>query len=146
MRGVLFDLPDVVASATRRLAAWGIADRCSTVGGSFFDGLPEGGDAYIISNVLHDWDDERATVILRNIHKALGGRGRLLVANEQIIPPRNAPDPGKLLDITMLLIGGRERTHAEWVDLFRSSGFALTRVVPLPTHSGVGVIEGVPAA
>ena len=98
----------------------------------------------MLSNVLHDWDDDKATVILRNIHNALGGRGRLLVANEQIIPPRNAPDPGKLLDITMLLIGGRERTESEWRDLFRRAGFTLTRVVPLPSHTGVGVIEGIP--
>jgi hypothetical protein len=146
MRGVLFDLPGVVASAANRLAEWGIAERCEVIGGDFFEGLPSGGDAYIVSNVLHDWDDDQATAILRNVHKALGGRGRLLVANEQIIPPRDAPDPGKLLDITMLLIGGRERTAVEWVDLFRRSGFTLTRVVPLPSHSGVGVIEGVPTA
>src|SRR6185436_3731019 len=96
MRGVLFDLPGVVASAASRLVEWGIAERCEVVGGDFFDGLPDGGDAYIVSNVLHDWDDDRAATILRNVHKALGGRGRLLVANEQIIPPRDAPDPGKL--------------------------------------------------
>ena len=146
MHGVLFDLPDVVASARQRLIEWGIAERCESVGGSFFDGVPDGGDAYIVSNVLHDWDDDQATAILRNVHRALGGRGRLLVVNEQIIPPRNTPDPGKLLDITMLLIGGRERTKGEWVDLFRRSGFRLTRVVPLSSHTGVGVIEGVPMA
>jgi hypothetical protein len=146
MRGVLFDLPDVVESAAGRLAEWGIAERCETVGGDFFDRLPDGADAYIVSNVLHDWDDDKATLILRNIHRALCGRGKLLVANEQIIPPPNAPDPGKLLDITMLLIGGRERTEVEWRDLFQQSGFTLSRVVPLPSHSGVGVIEGVPSA
>jgi hypothetical protein len=146
MRGVLFDLPNVVANAAGRLAAWGIAERCEAVGGDFFERLPDGGDAYLLSNVLHDWDDDQATVILRNVRTALGGRGRLLIANEQIIPPRNTPDPGKLLDITMLLIGGRERTMPEWSDLLQRSGFSLTRVVPLPSHSGVGVIEAVPAA
>jgi len=64
--------------------------------------------------------------------------------NEHIIPEANVPHPGKLLDITMLSIGGRERTEVEWRDLFGRSGFALTQVVPLPTFSGAGVIEGVP--
>ncbi|HKG17338.1 MAG TPA: methyltransferase, partial [Solirubrobacteraceae bacterium] len=77
--------------------------------------------------------------------EALGGRGRLLVVNEQIIPPGNEPHLGKLGDMTMLLIGGRERTEAEWHSLFQESGFSLTRVVPLPSLTGAGVIEGVPS-
>jgi O-methyltransferase domain/Dimerisation domain len=146
LRGVLFDLPHVVETAAARLAAAGMAERCSVVGGSFFESVPPGGDAYVLSNVLHDWDDERASTILRNIHRAMAGRGRLLVVNEQVIPPANEPHPGKLGDITMLLIGGRERTEAEWRNLFADSGFALKRIVSLPSRTGVGVIEGEPQA
>ena len=145
LRGILFDLPAVVTGAVRRLGEAGVADRCTVVGGSFFEAVPTGGDAYILSNVLHDWQDDEATAILRNVHAALDGRGRLLVVNEQIIPPGNEPHPGKLGDIMMLLIGGRERTEAEWQSLFKASGFTLTRVVPLPSRTGAGVIEGIPS-
>jgi hypothetical protein len=145
LRGILFDLPAVVTGAARRLGEAGVADRCRVIGGSFFEAVPAGGDAYILSNVLHDWQDDEATTILRNVRAALDGRGRLLVVNEQIIPPGNDPHPGKLGDIMMLLIGGRERTEAEWHSLFEASGFILTRVVPLPSLTGAGVIEGIPS-
>ena len=67
------------------------------------------------------------------------------IVNEQIIPPGNEPHPGKLGDIMMLLIGGRERTEAQWRSLFEASGFTLSRVVPLSSFTGAGVIEGIPA-
>jgi hypothetical protein len=144
MQGVLFDLPRVVEGAQAQLTAAGVAERCRIVAGDFFEAVPPGGDAYLLSNVLHDWDDERATAILHSIHRAMAGHGRLLVVNEQVIPPANEPHPGKLGDIIMLLIGGRERTEAEWRHLFERSGFALTRIVPLPSRTGAGVIEGQP--
>jgi len=146
MRGVLFDLPRVVAGAHERLTAAGVAERCRVVGGDFFEAVPPGGDAYLLSNVLHDWDDEGAAALLRTIHRAMPSHGRLLVVNEQVIPPGNAPHPGKLGDITMLLIGGRERTEAEWRGLVEQSGFVLRRIVPLPSRTGAGVIEGAPRA
>jgi hypothetical protein len=144
MRGVLFDLPGVVAGAAGHLAEAGIAERCDIVAGSFFEAVPRGGDAYIVSNVLHDWQDDQAATILRNVRDALGAHGRLLVVNEHIIPPGNTPHPGKLGDMMMLLIGGRERTEAEWRGLFREAGFTLTRLVPLPSLVGAGVLEGAP--
>jgi hypothetical protein len=142
MRGILFDLPRVVEGATARLAAAGLMQRCQIVGGDFFDSVPAGGDAYVLSNVLHDWQDEQAAVILRRVHRAMAGRGRLLVVNEQVVPPGNAPHPGKLGDITMLLIGGRERTASDWRHLFAVSGFTLARIAALPTRTGAGVLEG----
>ena len=145
LRGILFDLPAVVTGAVKRLGEAGVADRCTVIGGSFFEAVPSGGDAYVLSNVLHDWQDDQAAAILRNIRAALDGHGRLLVVNEQIIPPGNDPHPGKLGDIMMLLIGGRERTEAQWRSLFEASGFTLSRVVPLSSFTGAGVIEGIPA-
>ncbi len=97
------------------------------------------------ANVLNEENQRNLSAILRNVRAALDGHGRLLVVNEQIIPPGNEPHPGKLGDIMMLLIGGRERTEAEWRSLFEASGFALTRVVPLPSLTGAGVIEGIPS-
>jgi SAM-dependent methyltransferase len=141
MHGVLFDLPRVVEGAAERLAELGLAPRCQVVGGSFFERVPAGGDAYVLSNVLHDWHDDRAAAILREIRRAMGGHGRLLVVNEHVIPPGNAPHPGKRGDITMLLIGGRERTAAEWQQLFAQAGFVLARIVPLSSRTGAGVLE-----
>jgi len=145
MRGVLFDLPRVVQGAPVRLAAASVAERCRIVGGDFFESVPAGGDAYVLSNVLHDWHDDRAAAILRNVHQAMQGRGRLLVVNEQVIAPANEPHPGKLGDIIMLLIGGRERTEAEWRSLFEQAGFEFVGITPLPTRTGAGVLEGRPA-
>jgi len=142
MNGILFDLPRVAEGATGRLAQAGVAQRCQIVGGDFFDSVPAGGDAYVLSNVLHDWQDEPAAAILRAVQRAMGGRGRLLVVNEQVIPPGDGPHPGKLGDITMLLIGGRERTEAEWRQLFAQAGFMLARIAPLPSRTGAGVLEG----
>jgi hypothetical protein len=91
-------------------------------------------------HIIHDWDDQKATTILRNVHQAIGKDGRLLVV-EGVIPPGNDPCFGKLLDLTMLTIpGGKERTSEEYRSLFRTGGFELTRTVP--TKAEVSVIEG----
>jgi hypothetical protein len=110
------------------------------VGGSFFESVPGGADAYLLRHIIHDWDDERATAILRQVGRALGPGGRLLVV-ESVIPPGNGPSFGKLLDLAMLLIpGGQERTEEEYRRLYEAAGFRLTRVVP--TRADVSVIEG----
>jgi hypothetical protein len=139
-RGILFDLPGVAERARASIATAGLADRCQVVGGSFFESVPSGADAYLLRHIIHDWDDERSGRILGNIHRAMGEAGRLLVV-ESVIPPGNEPSFGKLLDLTMLVIpGGQERTREEYEALFRASGFRLTRVVP--TRAEVCVIEG----
>jgi len=141
MRGVLFDLDHVVAGAASTVEAAGVRDRCEMVSGDFFKAVPTGGDAYIMKNILHDWDDDRAIAILKNIRIALDeGAGGRVILLESVIPPGNQPDFGKLLDIEMLLMpGGRERTAEEFESLFDRAGFDLTRIVP--TESPLSVIE-----
>ena len=140
MRGILFDLPGVVARAQANIESRGLKDRCQIVGGSFFESVPVEADAYLLRHIIHDWDDEKATKILRNIHRSMPGRGRLLVV-EGVIPASNDPFFGKLLDLAMLVLpGGQERTEEEYRKLYRAAGFRLTRIVP--TAAEVSVIEG----
>jgi hypothetical protein len=140
MRGILYDLPGVVERAKPNLQSAGIADRCNVIGGSFFDSIPAGADAYLLRHILHDWDDEKATRILTNIHAAMSPAGRLLVV-EGVVPTGNDPSFAKLLDLTMMVLpGGKERTEDEYRTLFQNGGFALTRVVP--TNADVTIIEG----
>jgi hypothetical protein len=141
MRGVLFELDHVIAGAAPLLEAAGIRDRVESVVGDFFKAVPPGGDAYIMKNIIHDWDDDRAIVILKNIRTALEDRrdGRVVLL-EAVIPPGNQPDFGKLIDLEMLLMpGGRERTADEFESLFSRAGFTLARIVP--TESPLSVIE-----
>ena len=139
IRGILYDLPGVTQRAGANLRAARLEERCQIIAGSFFDSVPTGADAYLMRHIVHDWDDDKATIILRNIHRAMDAAGRLLVV-EGVIPPGNQPSFGKLLDLTMLAIpGGKERTEQEYRTLFKASGFELKRVTP--TAAEVDVIE-----
>ena len=141
MRGILFDAPHVIAGATAP-DELGVADRCEKVAGDFFKSVPAGGDAYLMKHIIHDWNDERSGVILRNIHAALAGkpRGKVILV-EAVIKPGNEPDLAKFIDIEMMLLpGGRERTEAEFKALFERNGFKLTRIVP--TEAPLWVVEG----
>jgi ubiquinone/menaquinone biosynthesis C-methylase UbiE len=144
MRGILFDLSHVTAGATALLQRAGVADRCRIVSGDFFASVPEGGDAYVMKHIIHDWDDERATQILRNCHRAMQPGGKVLIV-DTVIPPGNGAHFGKLLDLEMLVLTprGRERTQAEFGELLKRSGFRLRRVVSTETH--LSVVEGVKA-
>ncbi|HKC64705.1 MAG TPA: methyltransferase [Pyrinomonadaceae bacterium] len=125
-RGVLFDLPTVVEGAKERLEMEGVLDRAEVVGGDFFDSVPSGGDAYMMKLIIHDWDEERAVRILKNCHSAMEDGGRLLLV-ETVVPEGNEPSFAKMMDLQMLVMtGGRERTEAEYRDLFASGGFRLT--------------------
>lgn len=140
--GVLFELPHVAADATPFLEKAGIADRCTTVGGDFFESVPDGGTTYVLAQILHDWDDEHCGVILGNCRQVIPSDGTLLVV-EQVLPPANEPSLGKWLDLHMLvLLGGQERTESEYRSLLAAAGFELTRV--LPTQSGASIVEAVP--
>lgn len=144
MRGILMDVDHVIAGAHAKIAAMNLQDRCQAVAGDFFKAVPPGGDAYIMKHIIHDWDDERASVILKNIRTALAGKstGRVLLL-EAVIQPGNAPDLAKLLDLEMLMMpGGRERTPEEFRALFARSGFEMTRIIP--TESPLNVIEARP--
>ncbi|MFJ2578119.1 methyltransferase [Kitasatospora aureofaciens] len=142
-RGLLLDQPHVVAAAPRHLAEEGVADRVEIVRGDFFRPLPSGCDAYLVKQVLHDWDDDHAVRILRGVRTALGDRtdGRLLVFDHVVAGP-NDWDQGKFLDVDMMLrFGGRERTLPEWQDLLAAAGFALANE---PAVGRWAVIEGRP--
>jgi hypothetical protein len=141
LRGILYETPEVCAGAEARLAALGLADRCQVAAGDFFASVPEGTDACILKSVIHDWDDAQATTILRNCRRAVGPGGRVLLA-EMVIPPGNDPHVGKLLDLEMLvMVGGHERTEAQFRDLLAGAGLRMTRIVP--TAGPTCVIEGV---
>jgi hypothetical protein len=140
LRGVLFELPPVAEGAKRHLAELDVLDRCAVIAGDFFESVPAGGDAYILKNIVHDFDDERAIAILKNCRRATSSQAKILVVQEAL-PAGNTPSVGKLLDLQMLLIGGRERTEDEYRALYGAAGFELTRVVPTP--SPLHVIEGV---
>ncbi len=140
-QGILFDLPHVIERARPRIDSAGLSDRCQLVGGSFFESVPEGADAYILRHIVHDWDEDKVLAILHNCHKAMPTHGKLLVV-ESVIPPGNEPFGGKLLDLVMLLIpGGQERTEAEYQSLLGKAGFELARVVP--TRTEISVLEAV---
>ncbi|XXY17245.1 methyltransferase [Sorangium sp. So ce216] len=143
VRGVVFDQPHVVRGAHANLERAGVAARCELMGGDFFCSVPGGADAYILSAIIHDWSDEDAVLLLKNIRRAIAGGGRLLLV-ESVIQPGSTPDFGKLLDLEMLIAcGGRERTEPEIRALLAAAGFRLARV--FPTASATSVIEAVPA-
>jgi hypothetical protein len=142
MKGVLFDLEHVLAGARPKIAAQGLADRCSTASGDFFRAVPAGGDAYIMKHIIHDWYDDKAATILENIRAVLPKHGRVILI-ESVIPEGNEPGLGKIIDLEMLVMpGGKERTEAEFRALFDRAGFTLTRVVP--TKSPLSVVEARP--
>jgi hypothetical protein len=140
-QGVLFDLEHVLSGGQQRISELGLAQRCRTVVGDFFKAVPEGGDLYIMKSIIHDWDDERALVILGNCRHALGAkRNGKLVLLEMVVPLGNQPHPVKVIDIEMLFFpGGRERTEREYRELLAQGGFRLTRIIP--TKSPFSVIE-----
>jgi O-methyltransferase domain/Dimerisation domain len=144
VKGAVFDMPAVVEGARPRIEAEGFDGRCEIVAGNFFDSVPEGGDAYTLKMIVHDWDEERALAILRNIHRAMKADGKLLVI-ETVIPEGNEPAFSKLGDLHMLIMtGGRERTAAEYAKLFDEAGFKLTSVIP--TQSIISIVEAVKKA
>ncbi|NKY89387.1 methyltransferase [Nocardia veterana] len=141
-RGVLFDLPDVADSAARRFSTAGLDDRVDITHGSFFESVPEGGDAYLLKHVLHDWPDDRAVQILRAVRAAMRPAARLVVV-EIVLPQHDRPHPGKYIDLEMLInSGGRERSAEEYRKLLARGGFALTRIAE--TVSPESVLEARP--
>lgn len=142
LKGVLFDLPQVIEGATESIKAAGCGDRCEVSGGDFFASVPGGGDVYIFKNILLNWDDEQSVAILKTCRRAMPESGKLLVI-EAVIPSGNVPSFSKLLDLHMLVVtGGHGRTEAEFQTLFTAAGFRLTNITP--TQSPTSVIEGVP--
>lgn len=145
LHGVLYDQPQVVAVAPQSgfITRPKIAKRCSVQGGSFFEAVPAGADAYVMKYIIHDWNDDQCNSILSNCRKAMAPGGRVLVV-EHVIRPGNAADWGKLLDINMLVLtGGKERTKEEFRALFKRAGLRLLRVHP--TKAALSILEAVAA-
>lgn len=147
LRTVLLDRPPVVERARERMEATGLAGRCEFVAGDFFEVVPPGGDAYVLSRVIHDWNDEEAVRILTNCRQAIEQGGTLLLI-EAVLPERARERPAAIrMDLHMLaLLHGQERTVAEYERLLGAAGFLLGRVVPTGSPAGISIIESAPAA
>jgi hypothetical protein len=146
-QGILFDLPHVVAGAPPLLAASGVEARCEVVGGSFFDGVPPGADAYMMVAVLHDWDDDRSIAILKSIRKAMAEDAIVLIM-ENVLPERaeaSTAVDSYLLDLEMLVNtpGGRERSKSEFSQILKAAGFGPLRLVQ--TTTATSIVEARPA-
>jgi hypothetical protein len=145
LTGIVFELPDVAIRTREQIHKLGLAGRCEIVGGDFFKEVPSGGDAYLLKHVIHDWNDHRATEILRTCRRAMGAEAKLLLV-EGIYPPRiDQSDESRgaaANDVNMLVCtGGRQRSEAEFRTLYDAAGLRLTRIVP--TQTPVKMIEGV---
>ena len=128
--GILFDSESVVKGAPAVLDAAGVADRCSVVGGSFFESVPSHADVYVLKHIVHDWDESSVLQILRNVRAAMSSDAKLLVI-ECVVPDDGREHLSKLLDLEMLVTGtGKERTADEYAELLRTAGFRCTRVIP----------------
>ena len=145
MRGVLFDLPHAFEGGQRTIAEAGLSDRCEVVSGDFFRSVPGGGDAYILSRVIHDWTDEKAAAILKVVRSVLPAKGRLLLF-ETMIEAGNRLSYPLLSDLNMVIrTGGCERSEAEYRSLYKAAGLKLTRAIKTPSPTGMTIIEGKPA-
>ena len=139
-QGVLYDLPEVIAGAPALLRDSRVAERVRLAEGSFFDGVPAGGDAYVLKHIIHDWDDDASVRILRNVRSAAAAGAALLLV-ETVIPEDDSGSIAKWTDMEMLIINnGRERTAGEYRRLFDEAGFQMIGVVD--TASRFSIIEG----
>ena len=143
---MLFDQPHVIAGAPDVLDALGVRDRCEVVSVDFFEGVPEGGDAYVLKSIIHDWEDPEAVAILRSVRRAMAPDSVVLLVERLIGEPNGDPDGVAMLaafsDLNMLVgPGGRERTEAEYDAIFAAAGLRRRRTVR--TATGFAVIEAV---
>ena len=131
LEGILFDQSSALTEAPEVLRAAGVAERCRIIAGSAFDGVPPGGDVYVMSRILHDWPDEKAARLLANCRKVMAP-GAVLLLVDGVLPEGVPPPSRAWLDLVMLAVtGGRERTEKEWRGLLREAGFELTGFRPV---------------
>ena len=144
MHGMLFDLPETIERRSKAyIKSEGLAERCRCVGGDFFKAIPQGADLYMLRHVIHNWDDENAITILRNVAEVLPDNGKVLVV-DWVIPPDEPKSFNRWWDLMNLLFtGGAERTPEEHAALFAQSGLEFTRY--LPAKLDTGIIEGIKA-
>lgn len=148
LHGVLFDHPSGVVDAPKILAAAGVSDRCEVTAGDFFEAVPGDGDAYLVKSVIHNWDDEQAATILGNCREAMRPGATLLLV-ERVLPAmieQQAAGHMFYSDINMLVhTSGKERTEAEFHDLYDAAGFDLTELVPTgPARADYRILVGSP--
>jgi len=147
LRGTLFDLPRVVEDAPKLLMKEGVSDRCEVVGGDMFTSVPAGGDIYLICQVIHDWDDEYASKVLRACRRAMAPAAKLVIL-DRVMPERIEPNPliqaDVLLDLRMLVgtRGGLERTADEFAALLTAAALRLERIIP--TRMPASLVEASP--
>jgi hypothetical protein len=141
-RGILFDAPHATGPAAATFEEAGVAARCRVENGSYFEGVPAGGDAYLLKHTLHDFQEPQCLAVLGNIRQAISPDGSLFVV-EYVIPGDNARHAGNFIDLwLMLMLDAKERTSAQYADLFARAGFRLTGVIP--TSSPASIIEATP--
>jgi hypothetical protein len=141
-KGVLFDAPVVIEGARPKLESAGLADRCETIAGDFFQAVPAGGDAYVMKWIIHDWEDEKAIRILKNCREHMQPNSRLIIV-DCVVPENDEPDFSKTFDLNMMVMtGGKERTAAEFRELLSAAGFELLRVIP--TDVPTSIVEAKP--
>lgn len=129
-RGILFDRADVIEGARGAVAASGMSDRIDLVSGDFFEAVPPGADLYLMKSVLHDWPDDKCETIVKNVHRAAPAGSRLVLV-EMLLPDTPQPSPVTLMDMNMLvMLGGRERTAAEYTEILKRCGYEVERVIP----------------
>ena len=142
MLGAVLDMARTIETANQKLNSDTCGGRCAYIAGDFFDSVPAGADAYLLCGVIHDWDDDQATSILRNCRQSMAKTGRVLLV-DMVVPENDATCFSKLLDLNMLVMnGGRERTEAEFCALLDAADYKLTRVIP--TMAPQSIIEAVP--
>jgi 2,7-dihydroxy-5-methyl-1-naphthoate 7-O-methyltransferase len=128
LRGTVTDLPETAARARQYLAGLGLGDRCEVVGQSFFDPLPRSADVYLLSRIIHDWDDAAASAILRRCAEAAGSTGRVLVLESAIAGGGNPASFAEMNLRMLVLAGGRERTIDDYSALAADAGLQVTAV------------------
>jgi O-methyltransferase domain/Dimerisation domain len=143
LTGTLVDRPAALAKARARFEGDGLGNRCSCVAGDFFVSLPPGADAYLLSRVIHDWDDGDALRILATFRESMTAESRLLLV-EAMLPERAHDGPEAVhMDLLMLLLFGeaRERTEAQYRRLLEAGGFGVTGIFPTRSPAGLSIIE-----
>jgi hypothetical protein len=126
-KGIVFDLERVINEATKNITDPVLKERCQFIGGDFFKGIPEGADLYIMKHIIHDWNDEEASAILKNVAKAMKPTSKILII-DALIEPGNVPQFDKFQDLSMMVINGRERTEKEFEELLEPCGLKLNKI------------------
>ena len=141
LKGLLIDRPQVIRLAKESLKGTEVETRCTFSASDIFQRIPAGADAYLLKNIIHDWNDTQAIQILTNCWQVMKAGGKLLLA-EIVLQSDNTDPLGKFMDLQMLLKmqGGKERTEGEYRELLRNAGFFLTRIIPV--NAQISLIEG----